>query len=266
MFSQAPDMLRRLIIDFRRDVAGAIAPIFALTLIPVMTTFGAAIDYSHANKIRANMQAALDAGMLAGAKDGSTNWAQTAAQIFKANLTKQADMGVTFTPLFWSEQGLVYKGSASASVPTWFLGLIHVPLLQMSVRATAIASEPDSSCILTLDHGQPTSDVSLKLNGAPIINLSGCSIRSNTALDCNGHDGNVTKSIASGIVSDCGNPRSYAPVVPDIYAPIASNITTQCGSARPGISWTAGTVPTGAGIKTITNGGRTEYHICGDLT
>jgi hypothetical protein len=42
--------------------------------------------------------------------------------------------------------------------------------------------------------GQPTSHVSLTLNGAPIINLSGCSIRSNTALECNGHDGNVSKS------------------------------------------------------------------------
>jgi len=46
---------------------------------------------------------------------------------------------------------------------------------------------------------------------------------------------------------------------------MASNITTQCGTSRPGVNWTAGTVPTGSGVQTVTVNGRTEYHICGDL-
>jgi Flp pilus assembly protein TadG len=266
MFAEPPTILGRLIADFQRSDDGSIAPIFALALIPIMTSVGAAIDYSRTNNIKSSMQTALDAGMLAGAKDGSSNWQQIAGQIFNANLAKRAGIGITFEASFSQDQNSVYRGRASASVPTSFLGMVHVPFLNVRVTTAAIASEPDNSCILTLDHGQPMTHVSMSLNGAPIINLSGCSIRSNTSLDCNGHDGNVTKSIAGGVAGGCGNPRSYAKTVPDIYAPLASNITTQCGTSRPGLIWSPGVVPTGPAIKTITTNGRTEYHVCGDLT
>jgi Flp pilus assembly protein TadG len=266
MFANIGIGLKSLLAEFRSNCAGAIAPIFALAMLPVMTAVGAAVDYSSANKIRSSMQVALDAGMLAGAKDGSSNWAQVARDVFSANVAKQAGAGITFATNFSQSQGSVYQGAVTASVPTAFLGVVHISSLHVGVTTTAIASEPDNSCVLTLDKGQPISHVSLSLNGAPIINLSGCSIRSNTALDCNGHDGNATKSIAGGAISACGNPKPYAGSVPDIYGPLASNISPQCGSSRPGVTWTAGTVPTGSAVKTVTINGRTEYHICGDLT
>jgi hypothetical protein len=98
------------------------------------------------------------------------------------------------------------------------------------------------------------------------INLTGCSIRSNTSLDCNGHDGNVTKSFASGTATDCGQPKSNAPAVPDTYKDLAKNITTQCGGAAPGMSWPPGSIPlTSSGFKIVDNGSYKEYHVCGDL-
>jgi hypothetical protein len=265
MFADIGIGLKRLVAEFRRNCAGTIAPIFALAMIPVMTAVGAAIDYSSANKVRSSMQQALDAGMLAGAMDGSSNWAQVALDVFSANVAKQASIGIAFATSFSQSQNAAYQGVVSATVPTSFLGLVHIPSLHVGVTTTAIASQPDNSCILTLDKGQPSSHVALVLNGAPIVNLSGCSIRSNTALNCNGHDGNATKSIAGGPIYGCGNPRPYDGTVPDIYAPLASNITPQCGTSRPGLNWTAGSVPTGSAIKTVTINGRTEYHICGDL-
>jgi Flp pilus assembly protein TadG len=266
MLTQFAIVLKRLAAHFRRNSAGSLAPAFALVLVPVMTTMGAAIDYSRANNFRSMMQAALDAGVLAGAKDGTSNWAQVAGNVFNSNFASKARMGSASAPSFAQESTTVYRGSVSASVPTSFLGIVHIPSLKVSVATTATASEPDNSCILTLDHGQPKSHVSLSLNGAPIVNLSGCSIRSNTSIDCHGHDGNVTKALAGGLAVGCGNPKSNSIVVPDIYASLASNITTQCGTSRPGVTWVPGIMPVGAGIKTVTNGGRTEYHICGDLT
>src|SRR5437868_10224795 len=252
MFAHIGIGLKGLLTEFRSNCAGAIAPIFALAMLPVMTAVGAAVDYSSANKIRSSMQVALDTGMLAGAKDGSSNWAQVALDVFSANVAKQASTGIAFVTNFSQSQGSVYRGVASASVPTSFLGLVHISSLNVAVTTAAIASQPDNSCVLTLDHGQPASHVSLTLNGAPIINLSGCSIRSNTALDCNGHDGNVTISIAGGVAYGCGGPRSYAGTVPDIYAPLPTNIPTQCGWTRPGTVWTAGLLPTLSPITTIT--------------
>jgi len=266
MFAHIGIGFKSLLTEFRSNCAGAIAPIFALAMLPVMTAVGAAVDYSSANKIRSSMQVALDSAMLAGAKDGSSNWSQVALNVFTANVAKQAGAGISFSTSFSQSSGSVYQGAVSASVPTAFLGLVHISSLHIGVTTTAIASEPDNSCVLTLDKGQPASHVALTLNGAPIINLSGCSIRSNTALNCNGHDGNATKSIAGGAISACGNPKPYAGSVPDIYGSLANNITNQCGTSRPGVNWTAGTVPTGSGVQTVTVNGRTEYHICGDLT
>src|SRR4051794_20179885 len=50
---------------------------------------------------------------------------------------------------------------------------------------------------LTLDGGQASSHVAMQFNGAPVVNLSGCTIRSNTSIDCNGHDGNVPYRIST---------------------------------------------------------------------
>jgi len=52
----------------------SIATIFALALIPIMTGVGAAIDYSRANSAKTYLQSALDMALIAGAKDGTSNW------------------------------------------------------------------------------------------------------------------------------------------------------------------------------------------------
>jgi Flp pilus assembly protein TadG len=255
--------LSTLVRHFCSHASGATAPMFAIALLPVVTAVGAAIDYTRANAVRASLQAALDAGVLAGAQTGSSSWSDTALKVFNGNLTAK---GMTAsTPVFSADTSSgTYTGSVSKLVTTSVLGMVNIMTLNVQVKAVALAGEPDHSCILTLDKGQPTSHVSLNLNGAPIINLSGCSIRSNTALDCNGHDGDVTKAIAAGIAAGCGHPQSNSLAVPDTYASLASNITPQCGGSKPGVNWAGGGAPP-AGVITVSNGGFTEYHVCGDL-
>lgn len=52
----------------------------------------------------------------------------------------------------------------------------------------------------------------------------------------------------------------------DIYAPLAANITKQCGSAHSGVNWTPSfTWAAGPSIIPINKGSYTEYHVCGDL-
>ena len=244
---------------------GNVAITFGLALLPIMTAVGTAVDYSRANAARSSIQSALDAGLLAGALDGSSNWKNVATSVYNSNL-KSKNISTAATPTFTEPAVSTFAGSAKATITTSILGVIGYNTLDVYANATAMAAEADNSCILTLDKGQPTSHVSLSLNGAPVINLSGCSIRSNSSMDCNGHDGNVTKSYASGSASACGHPKSNAPPVPDIYKDMAKNITQVCAGARPGVTWNPGTLPTGAGIKTITNAaGITEHHICGDM-
>lgn len=205
--------VRDLGVRFGPDRAGMVAPIFALTLVPILFAAGAAVDYSRASSERVRLQAALDAAVIAGAKDGTANWTSTASNVFTARFGVANGASTQF-----SASNGVYTGTASASSPTAFVGIAGYKHIPIGAKAAAAAGNSgDNSCILTLGHNQSVSDQSLTFNGAPNVALSGCTIRSNTSLKCNGHDTGAKASIAAGSASGCSNPKANAPVVPDIY-------------------------------------------------
>jgi Flp pilus assembly protein TadG len=248
----------RLLSRFLRNRRGSVAQAFALALLPVTFAGGASYDYSNATKERARLQAAIDAAVLAGAKDGSSSWTAKAADVFKA-----AYKGIAATQFSKDSSG-VYIGTATASVQTAFVGIAGFDHMGIAARAKASAADqPDNSCILTLDTGQPLSDEALTFNGAPNVALAGCTIRSNASMKCNGHGTGAAASIAAGTATGCSNPRSGAPVVPDIHAALAVNITKQC-SAYPGVAWTPGVIP--AVPKVIPEAPRTAFVLTGDNT
>ena len=264
MLANLTVQLRRMTGCFRQRTDGSIAPIFGIALLPVTLSVGAAIDYSRASSFKTSLQMALDSAMLAGARDGTSNWKQAALDTFNANFASK--LGSTSAPTFANDSAEVYTGTVRGTVETAALGIVHIPSLDVGATASAKSAGSDDSCILTLDHGQSPSHVSLSLNGAPIVNLSGCSIRSNTSIDCNGHDGYSTKSIAAGSTSGCLRPSANAPTVPDVYAGLAANIATVCGASVPGLTWTPSVLPSGPAFITVNKGSYVEYHVCGDLT
>ena len=255
--------VKSLLAGIARNEDGQMSVIFALALIPAFSGVGAAVDYSRANSVKTVLQASLDSALLAGAKDGTSNWQTVASNVFNANVvSKGATMG---TPSF-TLQNAIYSGVATASVPTRFMGLLHIQTLPVSVKASVGGSLSAGACLIALDAGKSTTDVGMVFNGAPDVNMSGCAIRSNTSLICNGHSGGATASIATGTATGCSNSQSGASLLKDIYAPLASNITTTCGASYPGATWSPGSPPPPASMKTVSKGSYTEYHICGDLT
>jgi len=232
-------MLRSFAARLSRDQSGAVAQILALAVLPLVFAAGAAVDYSRASSERAKLQAALDAAVIAGAKDGTATWTSTAANVFTARFGSADGASTTF-----SVSNGVYTGTASASAPTAFVGIAGFKHIPIGATAAAAAGDgADGSCILTLGHNQSVADQSMTFNGAPKVALSGCTIRSNTSLTCNGHSTGAKASIAAGTVSgSCSNAQPNASVVPDIYKPLAINITKQC-SSRPGAIWIPGVVP-----------------------
>src|SRR6218665_1740418 len=72
-----------------RSLAGNVAVIFSLAVVPIVGGIGAAVDYSMANSNRASLQKALDATGLALAKLmplNQTELNQKGWEIFSANL------------------------------------------------------------------------------------------------------------------------------------------------------------------------------------
>jgi hypothetical protein len=247
---------------FLRQSGGSVAPMLALALVPIVGAVGAAIDFSRASDVRTKLQASIDAAVLAGAHDGTANWTQAALNVFNSQVPANATVAA---PSFTLGDDKIYYGQVNGAISTNFVGLLGFSTLNISVGSKATQGDvPDDSCLLTLDHGQPLSHVSMTFNGNPNVNLNGCGLRSNTSLKCNGHSGGSSASIGAGSSIGCDNPQSNANPLPDPFATVAVNITRLCGGLATGATWVPGSPP--AGLRTVSMTGYTEYHVCGDLT
>ena len=55
------------VVRFLRDRRGGVAPLLALSMIPIVGAVGSAVDYSRAAAIRSELQNAMDSALLAAA-------------------------------------------------------------------------------------------------------------------------------------------------------------------------------------------------------
>jgi Putative Flp pilus-assembly TadE/G-like len=256
-----------LLARFVHDRRGGIAPLLALTIVPIVGIVGAGLDYSRASAARVGLQAALDSALLYAAKEDSSTWQATATNAFNAVVAVKHERTVA-TPVFSLDANGNYTGTVSADVPARISGIMGTSSIRISAKSAVKAGgDADNSCILTLDKGAPLSHVGMSFGGAPNIKPSGCSTRSNTSLNCNGHGTGAAYSIAAGPANNCSNAKSYARVLPDIYERLATEISTIC-SGTPGANWTATATGGGKppGVLEVVKSSHTEFHVCGNLT
>src|SRR5215203_6778844 len=129
-------MFAQFLSQIVQDRRGSVAQIFALALIPVAFMAGAAIDYTRSVAERSELQVAVDAAVLAGAKDASQTWTTTAANVFKAAYKGTASAGFTK-----DAQG-AYVGTAAASVPTTFVGIAGIQQIPIGVQRQGRGGQP----------------------------------------------------------------------------------------------------------------------------
>ncbi|HEY4140146.1 MAG TPA: TadE/TadG family type IV pilus assembly protein [Pseudolabrys sp.] len=127
---------------FRTANSGNIAVTFALATLPIVGTVGFAVDYSHANSVKAAMQAALDSTALMLAKDATTvSSAQlqtNATNYFKALFTRPEATSINIVATYTTTGGSKVVVNGSANVPTAFLGIIgtnNIPVTGSSTTA-----------------------------------------------------------------------------------------------------------------------------------
>src|SRR4029077_584815 len=86
---------------FLRDRKASVAPMLALTAIPLLGFVGAAVDYSNASSVRTSMQSALDATTLMLARNAqnlsSAQINQNGTSYFAANLSNSQLQGLSVT-------------------------------------------------------------------------------------------------------------------------------------------------------------------------
>jgi Flp pilus assembly protein TadG len=144
---------------FRRDQSGNIAVIFALSLMPILSCIGCAIDYSRAVQLRSKLQAAIDAASVgsvaktsaafiaAGAmtSDGSIAVGATdATSIFTGNMSGVGGYTLNSMTATVAKTGGILTSTTqfSAQVPTTFLGVMGKSVMTVTGTSNSTASMP----------------------------------------------------------------------------------------------------------------------------
>jgi Flp pilus assembly protein TadG len=172
----------RLLKRFARRDDGSLLPMFAFSLVPLVGMVGAAVDYSRASGIRVGLQAALDAAVLAGARDGTVGWSDAALSVFNANLlSKGASVA---TPTFAKNAEGVFNAAVTASVPASFFRVLGTSSITVRAQSQAVlaGSTAQQFCVLALSsNAQPA--VKLTGNASIDINAPQCifQVNSNSA-------------------------------------------------------------------------------------
>ena len=130
--------LCRSVRSFRTDRRGNVVITFALATLPIVGFTGFAVDYSHANSVKAAMQAAINSTALMLSKEAATDTSaqlQTNAQkYFSALFTRTEATSVAITASYTTTGGSQILVSGSANVPTSFLGVIGYQNIPVTVE------------------------------------------------------------------------------------------------------------------------------------
>jgi Flp pilus assembly protein TadG len=129
-----------------KDGRGGVAIIFALALLPVILLAGGAVDYALALRDKSAIQQALDASLLAAAKNGRqvTSYLQN---LLNSNLKAQriSVSNATLTTATSSDGSQIYHSDASFAVSTSFLKIVGLQTITVGAHAEVTLSNQTAS-------------------------------------------------------------------------------------------------------------------------
>jgi Flp pilus assembly protein TadG len=139
---------------FARDQRGNVGLIFAFTIIPVIGAMAMAVDYSRGNAVKARLQAAADAAVLAAARDpNATTLAQrqrVADQVFLANI--DTSIGLQSARLVLSETGSGLRARVDGSIPTEVMRVLGQREMNIGAVAEVMMISRNAEIALVLDN------------------------------------------------------------------------------------------------------------------
>jgi Flp pilus assembly protein TadG len=154
--------IARHVANLRRANAGNVAITFALSTLPIVGTVGFAVDYSHANAVKAAMQAALDSTALMLSRDAatlsSTDLQTKAASYFNGLFTRPEAKNITITASYTTTGGSQVRVNGAAQVPTSFLGVVGYQNINVGGTATAAWGSTRLRVALVLDNTGSMAD------------------------------------------------------------------------------------------------------------
>ena len=156
MLNPLPSLLAHLFRRFKRDNRGNVAVIFALATLPIIGFVGAAVDFSHANAVKASLQAALDSTALMLAKYAPTHTSaeiqDQASKYFKALFIDPTATDIGLTATYTTDGGTKVVVDGSVKVPTDFMAVLGVDYVTVTGSSTTTWGTTRLRVALVLDN------------------------------------------------------------------------------------------------------------------
>jgi Flp pilus assembly protein TadG len=141
---------------------GNVAITFAFATLPMISMIGAAIDYSHATAVKADMQAAVDSTALMLSKNAASltgsQLDQNAQSYFTALFNRPEAKDISVTTTYSSAGGSSLVINAAASVPTDVMRIIGYNSITIAASATAKWGSARLRVALVLDNTGSMAD------------------------------------------------------------------------------------------------------------
>ena len=132
---------RRTLQGFVRAREGNVAVIFALATLPIIASVGAAVDYSRANSVKADMQAALNSTALMLSKEAATDTVgelqAKASTYFKAIFKPHGAGNISVSASYDTTNGSTLVLNGSVDMPTEFMQAFGYDAVTLSGSSTA---------------------------------------------------------------------------------------------------------------------------------
>lgn len=172
--ADARPWLNRLLASKR----GNVLPILAASILPMAAMIGGAVDMSRAYMVKARLQHACDAGVLAGRRAMATTTYTTAAQQQAQaffNVNYKAGYNRTSNVVFNTSNtagSSVVVGSASTVMPTTIMGMFGKPSLTIAVSCEAELNVTNTDTTFVLDVTGSMNDTIPDGNGGSIVKIT----------------------------------------------------------------------------------------------
>lgn len=140
-----------------RNEAGSLLPMAAVGFLVLAAVVGGGLDLSRAHKAENRLQAACDAGVLAGRRavgtDGFNDDVENEARAYFANnfdADRQSSLNLVFTPTS-DDNGNTVAGTAEADVQTAIMTIFDYDTISISVACSASMGVGNSDVTMVLD-------------------------------------------------------------------------------------------------------------------
>ncbi len=147
--------------NFSKDIKGNVAPIFAVAIIPIIMSAGAAIDYSRMSNDMTRMQNAVDSALLAGGHDllntrkrgfKRHGIRKKIHQYLKANIEPKLYAQIKSVRVKYDRSDKSLTATLRAASPTTLLSVLGKEKLDYTVVASTQAENGRIEVVLVLDN------------------------------------------------------------------------------------------------------------------